>query len=62
MLLPCITVIDVITTEADVIACYILFYYWLMLLPICVADVIATFFWYNVVADVIAKWQMEWPL
>ena len=62
MLLPCISVVDVITTEADVIACYISFYYWLMLLPIYVADVIATFFWYNVVADVIAKWQMEWPL
>ena len=45
MLLPCISVADVITTEADVIACYILFYfiYWLMLLPIFVADVIATF-------------------
>ena len=26
MLLPCISVVDVITTEADVIACYILFY------------------------------------
>ena len=35
MLLPHMSVVDVITTEADVIACYILFYYWLMLLPIC---------------------------
>ena len=45
MFLPCLSVVDVITTEADVIACYILFYfiYWLMLLPIFVADVIATF-------------------
>ena len=34
--------VDVITTEVDVIACYILFY-WLMLLPIFVADVIATY-------------------
>ena len=33
MLLPCISVVDVITTEADVIACYILFY--------LLADVIA---------------------
>ena len=31
MLLPYMSVADVITTEADVIACYILFYYWLML-------------------------------
>ena len=46
MLLPYISVEDVITTKADVIACYV--YYWLMLLPM-----------YNVVADVIAKWQME---
>ena len=59
MLLPCLSVADVITTEADVIACYIYFIYWLMLLPIYVADVKATLFWYNVVADVIAKWQME---
>ena len=59
MLLPCISVVDVITTEADVIACYILFY--------LLADVIANIcgrcyshiFWYNVMADVIAKWQME---
>ena len=37
--------------------------FWLMLLPcISVVDVITTFFWYNVVADVIAKWQMESPL
>ena len=45
MLLPCVSVVDVITTEADVIACYILFYfiYWLMLLPMFVADVVATF-------------------
>ena len=45
VLLPCISVVDVITTKADVTACYILFYfiYWLMLLQICVADVIATF-------------------
>ena len=42
MLLSYICVVDVITTEADVIACYILFY-WLMLLPIFVADVIATY-------------------
>ena len=56
MLLPCISVVDVITTEVDVIACYIL-----------LADVIANicgrcyshFLWYNVVADVIARWQME---
>ena len=36
MLLSCISVVAVITTEADVIACYILFYfiYWLMLLPV----------------------------
>ena len=27
-----------------------------------VADGIATFFVYNVIADVIAQWQMEWPL
>ena len=59
MFLPCISVVDVITTEADVIACYILSYNWLMLLPIYVADVIATFFWYNMVADVIARWQIE---
>ena len=61
MLLPRISVVDVITTEADVNACYILFYfiYWLMLLPIFVADVIAMFLWCNVVADVIGKWQME---
>ena len=62
MLLLCISVVDVMTTEADVFACYISFYYWLMLLPIYVVDVIATFLWYNVVTDVIAKWQMEWPL
>ena len=51
MLLPCISVVDVITTEADVIACYILFYYWLMLLPIYMTYVIATFFgimWWQV--------------
>ena len=42
MLLPYISVVDVITTEADVTACYILFY-WLRLLPIFVADVIATY-------------------
>ena len=29
-----ISVVDVKTTEADVIACFILFNYWLMLLPI----------------------------
>ena len=34
-------VVDVKTTEADVIAYYISFY-WLMLLPIIVADVITT--------------------
>ena len=45
MLLPCVSVVDVITTEADVIACYILFYfiYWLTLLPMFVADVVSTF-------------------
>ena len=44
MLLPYMSVVDVITTEADVIAWYILFlFYWLMLLPIFVADVIATY-------------------
>ena len=62
MLLPYMSVLDVITTEADVIACYILFYF---IIGWCycqyVADVIATF-WCNVVADVIAKWQIEWPL
>ena len=63
MLLPCVSVVDVITTEADVIACYIYFIlFWLMLLPMFVADVITTFVLHNVVADVIAKWQMEWPL
>ena len=54
MLLPRLSVVDVITTKADVIACYILFYYWLMLLPIYVADVIATFFG-------IMWWQMLLP-
>ena len=54
MLLPCISVVDVITTEADVIACYISFYFWLMLLPIYVADVIATSFG-------IMWWQMLLP-
>ena len=36
MLLPYMSVVDVITTEADVIVCYILFY-------LLLADVIATF-------------------
>ena len=58
MLLPYMSVVDVITTEADVIACYIFI---LLLL----ADVIANMWqmlwplWCNVVADVNAKWQME---
>ena len=45
MLLSCISVVDVIITQVDGIACYILFYfiYCLMLLPIFVVDVIATF-------------------
>ena len=34
MLLPYMIVVDVITTKADVIACYIILFYWLMLLPI----------------------------
>ena len=34
MLLPYMIVVDVITTKADVIACYIILFYWLMLLQI----------------------------
>ena len=34
MLLSYMIVVDVITTKADVIACYIILFYWLMLLPI----------------------------
>ena len=55
MLLPYISVVDVITTEADVIACFILF--------ILLADVIANIS----VADVMAIyystmwWQMLLP-
>ena len=41
---------------------FYLILFWLMLLPMFVADVITTLVWHNVVADVIAKWQMEWPL
>ena len=43
MLLPCVSVVDVITTEADVIACYILFYLLADVITNIVADVIATF-------------------
>ena len=43
MVLACISVVDVITTEADVIACFILFLFYLL------ADVIT-----NIDADVIA--------
>ena len=55
MLLPYISVVDVITTEADGIACYVLF--------ILLADVIANIF----VADVMTtyyntmQWQMLLP-
>ena len=66
MLLPYMSVADVITTEADVIACYILFYF---IIGWCycqyVADVIATFgvMWWQMllqVADVMATvgWVM----
>ena len=41
LMLSLVMVVDVKTTEADVIAYYISFY-WLMLLPIIVADVITT--------------------
>ena len=49
MLLPYIYiyVVDVITTEADVIACFILFY-WLMLLPI--------FLWQMLCPHIIAQY------
>ena len=60
MLLPYMIVEDVITTKADVIACYIILFYWLMLSPIsgrCYGNFLC-----NVVADVIAQWQMVWPL
>ena len=53
-------VVDVNITKADVIAYYIILFYWLMLLPIsgrCYGP-----FSCNVVADVIAQWQMLWPL
>ena len=43
MLLLCISVAEVITTEADVIACYILFYLLADVITNIVADVIATF-------------------
>ena len=51
-------VADVITTEADVIAYYV--YILADVIANIVADVIATEC--NVLADGIAKWQMEWPL
>ena len=47
MLLPCIFVADIMTTEADVIACYILFY--------LLADGIAT------VGQVDIEWSMLLP-
>ena len=43
MLLPCVSVADVITTEADVIACYILFYLLANVITNVVVDVIAIF-------------------
>ena len=53
-------VVDVNTTKADVIAYCVVLFYWLMLLPIsgrCYGHFLC-----NVVADVIAQWQMLWPL
>ena len=55
----CHYVVDVITTRADDFAS--LFCYWLMLMPMC-GRWHSHFFLCDVVADVIAKWQMEWPL
>ena len=49
---------DVITTDADVFAYYICIL--AGVIANIVADVMATEF--NVLADGIAKWQMEWPL
>ena len=48
---------DVITTEADVIAYNFFCIYLADVIANIVADVMATEF--NVLADVIAKWQME---
>ena len=58
MLLPCILVVDVKTTEADVVACFILFY-WLMLLPIFLWQMLWPHIIAQMVADVIARWQVE---
>ena len=58
MLLLILYVADVIATKADVNAYKMVFFGWCY----CqlVADVITTIL--NVLADGIAKWQMEWPL
>ena len=51
-------VADVKTTEADVIAHYILFY-WLMLLPIFCGRCYNHILQHKKMADIIARWQME---
>ena len=76
MLWPLVTALEDHLLMAGVIAIYfvenvkplrlmllpILLYFWLMLLPSMCGRCYSHLLQYKVEADVIAKWQMEWPL